>query len=184
MALELCTTSLDKVFLPDDNPKKYRGSLPSELELMLQLSIGLEYIHSQNLIYRDIKPENVLISTASKGEFIMKWADFGFAKNASNRRGDFMMMRSGRDRGPEQTYWAPEIHSLAERDHFMDHKAHKIKMTPISDVFASGCVFFQYCNKGVHPYGFTTSQINMNLYQSNPMNLRREFFNYTTMIIY
>ena len=114
MALELCTTSLDKVFLPDENPKKYRGSLPSELELMLQLSIGLEYIHSQNLIYRDIKPENVLISTASKGEFVMKWADFGFAKNASNRRGDFMMMRSGRDNKGEMVKFSRIINKRSK----------------------------------------------------------------------
>ena len=77
---------------------------------MLQLSLGLSYIHSQNIVHRDIKPENVLIST-STGHVKMKLADFGLSK-ATTSRGVFEM--SG-GRGTEN-YWAPEIFALqAER---------------------------------------------------------------------
>merc|ERR1719397_2006402 len=38
--------------------------------------LGLEHIHSHKIIYRDLKPENLLIS----GEGYLKIADFGFAK--------------------------------------------------------------------------------------------------------
>lgn len=41
-----------------------------------QVILGLEYLHNVNIIYRDIKPENILIDHTG----YIKLADFGFAK--------------------------------------------------------------------------------------------------------
>ena len=42
----------------------------------LEILFGIKYLHSKNILYRDLKPENLLI--ASDGH--MKIADFGLAK--------------------------------------------------------------------------------------------------------
>ncbi len=44
--------------------------------IVAQLVLVLEYLHDQNILYRDLKPENVLIGNNG----YIKLADFGFVK--------------------------------------------------------------------------------------------------------
>lgn len=44
---------------------------------MFQLARALSFIHAQNILHRDMKPENVLVDPATK---VLKLADFGSAK--------------------------------------------------------------------------------------------------------
>lgn len=46
-----------------------------------QLSSGLHYLYSKNILHRDIKPRNILLTDNKKK---LKIADFGFAKQTSN----------------------------------------------------------------------------------------------------
>ena len=42
----------------------------------LEILVGLNYIHQQNIVYRDLKPQNLLIALDGH----IKIADFGLAK--------------------------------------------------------------------------------------------------------
>jgi len=49
---------------------------------MYQLLKGLSYLHEQNIVHRDVKPENLLISK----DYKLKICDFGFARQFRNEK--------------------------------------------------------------------------------------------------
>lgn len=46
-----------------------------------EITVALEYLHSHNIVYRDLKPENLLLDK----EGHLKITDFGFAKKLTDR---------------------------------------------------------------------------------------------------
>ncbi len=49
--------------------------------IMKQVTLGLQFLHSQNKIHRDIKPGNILVTTDEKKRIIVKLSDFGESRN-------------------------------------------------------------------------------------------------------
>jgi serine/threonine protein kinase len=135
--LELCAASL-----ADYISGKYNGPMPSQRDSLIDMAQGVRYIHSMNLIHRDIKPDNVLIYV--KDKVLLKISDFGCSKQSCD--GEFSM--SSQISG-NQNYLAPEILEVINRD----ESSSDTKMTNASDVFALGCTFYKFLTKGHHPFG-------------------------------
>jgi serine/threonine protein kinase/tetratricopeptide (TPR) repeat protein len=62
---------------------KRSGRLEIEraLEITSQAAAGLAALHKQNLIHRDIKPTNIMVSFEERGAGMVKLIDLGLAKN-------------------------------------------------------------------------------------------------------
>ena len=50
------------------------------LQVVAQVAAGLDAIHKQNLVHRDIKPGNIMVSSATDGALSVKIIDLGLAK--------------------------------------------------------------------------------------------------------
>ena len=54
------------------------SDMPVELRLLALSDVaeGTEYLHSQGLVHGDIKPQNILVSGQTDGEYIFKITDY------------------------------------------------------------------------------------------------------------
>ncbi|CAG0905905.1 unnamed protein product [Cyprideis torosa] len=77
--MELCEVSLDK-WLLDHELREERDVR----KLLLDTSAGLAHIHENNLIHRDLKPNNILVN-GSGDSLIAKIGDLGLAVETRNR---------------------------------------------------------------------------------------------------
>ncbi len=127
--------------------------MPSDEQVLYQIASGVQYIHSQKLIHRDINPKNILISLTKP--VVMKVSDFGLSKPTTSR-GTFTLSRI-----IGTPIWiAPEI-------------LNKERGSVRSDIFATGCVFFYFIKRGIHPFG-EDELIMANIRNGNPVNLTSE----------
>ncbi len=77
---------------------KGRLSVREATSIALQISAGLEAAHNNGVIHRDVKPQNIIISTDGK----VKVADFGIARAASTNTINSGVMGSVHYSSPEQ----------------------------------------------------------------------------------
>ena len=75
LIMEMLGPSIEKLFVK----YKRKFSLLTVLMIMEQILYRIEYLHSKNLVHRDIKPDNFLIGKGDKSKIIYA-IDFGLAK--------------------------------------------------------------------------------------------------------
>lgn len=67
---------VEGITLKDYIDRKGKLSVKEATSIAIQVSLGLEAAHNRNIVHRDVKPQNIIISTDGK----VKLSDFGIAK--------------------------------------------------------------------------------------------------------
>jgi len=101
-----------------------RATVPDVVRVGLDVLDALDYAHQHNVVHRDVKPDNIVLSAT--GAMLL---DFGIAR-AIEAAGDEKLTRSGFTVGTS-SYMSPE-QVVAVRD--LDHR---------SDIYSLGCVLFE-----------------------------------------
>lgn len=85
------------------------GPLPpaDACELVRQAALALQHAHERNLIHRDVKPGNLMLTTVADGSPLVKVLDFGLAQLAQNENAGGELTISGELLGTVD-YIAPE----------------------------------------------------------------------------
>src|SRR5262245_31376961 len=123
------------------------GDLKSKLKIAVQAARALQYIHSQKIIHRDIKTENIHINTAG----VVKLMDFGIAKTEG-----LAMTRAGYVLGTPY-YMAPE-------------QVTGQNITEQVDVYAFGVLLFEVLT-GLKPVSGETVERIFYSILNEPLNL-------------
>ncbi|MCM1430289.1 MAG: Stk1 family PASTA domain-containing Ser/Thr kinase [Muribaculaceae bacterium] len=112
--------------------KKGQLSFKESTSIAIQVARGIEAAHNKQIIHRDIKPQNIMISTEGK----VKVMDFGIAKAASSNTISSDVMGSVHYSSPEQA-----------RNGFVDGR---------SDIYSLGIVMYEMVTGRVPFDGDTT----------------------------
>jgi len=128
--MEYLKTDLGKFFNENrDNPKVMNENFLKNISF--QILSGLNYLHENNIIHRDIKLENILYDIKNK---IAKIGDFGLS-----RQFDYDLSAQYTDVGT-YPYKPPEL--LLGLNHY----------TSSLDIWSTGCVLVEICT-GAHLFG-------------------------------
>ena len=65
--------------------KTYNFTSEEIMNYFLMILLSLHYLHSKDIMHRDLNPRNVLVDVLPGGFKILQITDFGLSKNANNQ---------------------------------------------------------------------------------------------------
>jgi serine/threonine-protein kinase/endoribonuclease IRE1 len=140
--MERCSGDLAK-YITEGLPSITKGTIDSKI-ILVQLTVGLSYLHENGIVHRDLKPQNIYLLRVTQSIVLVKIADFGHSikQRASGSQKDFDLTIARGTSG----YMAPEV--LEERG---QNEPTEPKFE--SDVWSLGIIFFFVLTDGKHPFG-------------------------------
>ena len=138
-------------------------------KICLDISSGIKYLHDNNVLHRDLKPQNILYKT--KPNLIVKIADFGLskildeAKSGHSSNGTVTHSRAG-----TRCWKAPELLQKKLNEH-----------SKRSDIFSCGLLFHYILANKKHPFGHSESTEPLDP-QTTEENIRTNRFDFCTSL--
>lgn len=107
-------------------------------EIIIQLLLALKYLHDKNILHRDLKLCNILVSSRNGGITRVKIGDFGIARSLESSQMATTMVGT-------PYYLSPELCSHQPYDKCVD-------------IWSLGCLIYELFAHGRHPFNAKSLQ--------------------------
>jgi hypothetical protein len=143
-----------------------RLRLDTAVGYVLQAARGLKYAHDRNIVHRDIKPDNLMLSDQG----VVKIADMGLAKRVG------MSEELPPPRSPQEAELRQVRGDLTQARHGLGTPAYMapeqardaVRADARADQYSLGCTLYYLC-AGKAPYSGTTALELINKHQREPL---------------
>jgi serine/threonine-protein kinase/endoribonuclease IRE1 len=137
----------------------YKGPMPSDAQVICQITKGLLYLHTCKFAHANLTPRTILIASSQPVRMMIKLSEFGLSKLSDQCDEE---LGEKQEDLCQRKYWRLDGTTTNSNEQ---------TPTPNQDTFAAGCLCFYFLKRGVHPFGDDSSSILEKIKKRNPVNL-------------